>query len=110
MENTLNTIESLFEQLLVALKNHNEVFFVENEDDYGYLTPDDDKEVELNDYQVYFEIDKYGYGNAYAISKLENGIAYLIGSGENDDEKEISIENFNMGELFDLGRLCNFTN
>jgi hypothetical protein len=107
MKHTINAIESLFEQLLSALKNHNEVFLIENEDDYSYETPNGE-EAEPSDYQVYFEIDKYGYGNSYAIAKLENGIAHLIGLGENDHDKQISIENFNMSEIFDLANLCTF--
>ena len=105
MEETLDTIDKLFETVLEKLQNHNEIFLIEDEEGFSYTTPEGE-EAEPLDYQVYSSVDKYGHYNTYAIRELKDGQAYLIGVADTEGNKVESIGNFGIAELYDLARLC----
>lgn len=108
MENVLKQIDVLFEQVIDKLCSHNETFFIENEDDYGYVSLAGN-EVNECEFTVYSDSDKYGYYNQYAIQRIENGVAYLIGIGDTEGDKELLIKcDFNYIELYAIAKLCNF--
>jgi hypothetical protein len=108
MENVLKQIDVLFEQVIDKLCSHNETFFIENEEDYGYVSLAGD-EVNECEFTVYSDSDKYGYYNQYAIQRIENGVAYLIGIGDTEGDKELLIKSdFNYIELYAIAELCNF--
>lgn len=108
MEKVLEQIDVLFEEVIDKLCNHNETFFIENKDDYGYVSLDGD-EVNECDFTVYSDSDKYGYHNEYAIQRIDNGVVYLIGIGDNDGNKELNIKSdFNYIELYNIAKLCVF--
>lgn len=103
MKHIIESVDILFAKMLEVLQNHNENFLIEGEE--GFTNPEGE-EIYDGDYQVYSDVDRYGHYNVYAITKLENGIAHLIGIQDTEGTKEIEISLLSMGELYDLAKLC----
>lgn len=106
MENTLNTIDNLFAEVLTKLSTHNEIFIEFSEEFEEYLHEGDI--VYEGDYQVYSNVDKHGYFIRYAIMEMKEGNAYLISLDEEANKLTVPLNHFGMGELYDLAKLCTF--
>jgi len=107
MRNLLAEIDGLNDELARMLSTHNEVFFVENEDDFGYLDLEGEEINEI-DFYVYSTTNKYGESLDYAIREINDGILFLVGLGEADGEIELNLNDLNYQQLYDLAQLCDF--